>query len=137
MSGEFVDTNILVYAHDFSAGAKREVAVELLLRLMAEGSGCLSVQVLMEFFVTVTRKIPKPLSVDQAEEILADFGTWKTFAPQAADVRLAIQLMKNQPLSFWDAMIIQAAAAMDASMIWPEDLQNGQVYAGVTVRNPF
>lgn len=137
MNGEFIDTNILVYAHDSSAGRKREVASELILRLAGKMTGRLSVQVLMEFFVTVTRKIPKPLTVDEAEEIIEDFGSWKIFTPETADILRAIQIVKIYPVSFWDALIIQAATAMSASVIWSEDLKDGETYEGVVVRNPF
>jgi predicted nucleic acid-binding protein len=86
MGAEFLDTNILVYAHDTSAGEKRAIAAELVGRLLADGTGCLSVQVLMELAATLTRKIPKPLDPAAAAEIVRDFSTWRVFAPGAEDV---------------------------------------------------
>jgi len=137
MSVEFVDTNVLVYAHDASAGEKRERAAALVERLVREGAGCLSVQVLMELAATLTHKIPKPLDAFVAAEIVRDFATWNTFAPQGADVVAALSIAKTSRISFWDAMIVRAAAEMGADVIWSEDLSAGQEYEGVPVRNPF
>ena len=137
MSGEFLDSNILVYAQDKSAGEKRDIAVNLVLRLLEEGRGLLSVQVLMEFFVNVTRKIPKPIPADEAAEIIRDFATWKTYSPGTQDVLEAIRIAKENQINFWDASIVRAAAAQAAKVIWSEDLNHRQVYEGVTVKNPF
>jgi predicted nucleic acid-binding protein len=134
---EFVDANVLVYAFDSSAGAKQEAAAELVARLWESGAGCLSVQVLQEFFVTVTRKVPRPLSVDGAADRIREFATWKVFAPTAADVLHAIVLHKQAKLSFWDAMVVQAAAQSGCDVLWTEDLSDGQLVRGVRVRNPF
>jgi predicted nucleic acid-binding protein len=137
MPGEFLDTNVLVYAHDVDAGRKHTEARDLVLRLIDEGTGLISVQVLQEFFVAVTKKIPSPLDADTAEEIIEDLGAMGVFSPQQQDVVAAIHLVKRHRISFWDAMIIRAAVAQDASIVWSEDLASGQTYAGVTVRNPF
>jgi predicted nucleic acid-binding protein len=137
MSVEFVDTNVLVYAHDASAGSKRERAAALVERLAREGVGCLSVQVLMELAATLTRKIPKPLDAGAAAEIVRDFATWSTFAPRGEDVVAALETAKKSRISFWDAMIVRAASEMSADVIWSEDLAAGQEYEGVPVRNPF
>src|ERR1700684_3735272 len=77
----FVDTNVLVYAHDDSAGGKRGQARALVEQLWEARDGCLSVQVLQEFFVTVTRKIAKPLSAEAAKEIVADYSRWYLHVP--------------------------------------------------------
>ena len=137
MSGEFLDTNVLVYAHDTSAGEKRRQALELVKRLAAGQDGLLSVQVLMEFYVTVTRKLGSPLSTDHAADIVADLSTWATFAPVASDILDAIRIGRRYEISFWDALIVHAASSLDASVIWSEDLNAGQHYEGVPVRNPF
>ncbi len=137
MGGEFVDTNILVYAHDLSAEKKRRIAKDVLLRLVNENRGLTSVQVQMEFFVAVPRKIPKRLPADQAAKIIGDLATWKTFSPESRDVLAGIGRSEKYKIGFWDAMIVQAAAALDASVIWSEDLNHGQVYKGVMVKNPF
>lgn len=133
----FVDTNILVYAHDRSAGAKQARARELLGRLWRADGGSLSVQVLQEFFVAVTRKVPEPLSSSEAEGIVRDLATWQVFVPTADDVLEAIRLHRRLRVSFWDAMILHSAAALACHEVWSEDLNAGQVVDGVTVRNPF
>ncbi|MFH1176925.1 MAG: PIN domain-containing protein [Acidobacteriota bacterium] len=137
MSGELVDTNVLVYAHDLSAGARRKTATELLERLMAASSGVLSTQVLMEFYVTVTRKLPRPMKPGTAAAIVEDFGTWPVFAPGVDDIVAGAALAERYLISFWDAMIVRAAQVMGAALIWSEDLSSGQSYGGVEVRNPF
>jgi predicted nucleic acid-binding protein len=134
---EFVDTNILVYAYDASAGRKKVAAEELLARLWEAGSGCLSVQVLQEFFVTVAGKVAEPLSIDEAAERVREFGAWTVFAPGANDVVRAIELQKQTKLSFWDAMIVHAAAELGSNVLWSEDLNDGQLIRGVRIRDPF
>jgi predicted nucleic acid-binding protein len=134
---EFVDANVLVYAFDPSAKAKQTAAVGLLERLWESGTGCLSVQVLEEFFVTVTRKVPQPLSIDAAADRVREFSTWKVFAPGAGDVLGAIALHKQAHISFWDAMILQAAAESGCDLLWTEDLNERQMLRGVQILNPF
>jgi predicted nucleic acid-binding protein len=134
---EFVDANVLVYAFDLSAGLKRKAAAELVQRLWDAGTGCLSVQVLQEFFVTVTRKVPRPLSIDEAAERVREFAAWKTFAPTADDVLAAIALHRNAKINFWDAMVVEAAAQTGCEVLWTEDLSDGQLLRGVRIRNPF
>jgi predicted nucleic acid-binding protein len=134
---EFLDANILVYALDSSAGTKHTAATKLVERLWESGGGCVSVQVLQEFFVTVTRKIPTPLDVDEALDRVRDLKAWKVFAPKTDDVIAAITLHKQSQLNFWDAMVVQAAAELHCDVLWTEDLNDGQVVRGVEVRNPF
>jgi predicted nucleic acid-binding protein len=136
-AGEFVDANVLVYAFDASAGKKKAAAERLLARLWDSGDGRLSVQVLQEFFVTVTRKVAHPLSVDEASDRIREFAAWKVFAPTAADVLSAIALQKHSKLNFWDAMVCLAAAESGCDVLWSEDLNDGQVVRGVRVRDPF
>ncbi len=139
MSGnrQFVDTNILVYAHDDSAGAKRDQARALVEQLWESRDGCLSVQVLQEFFVTVTRKIAKPLDAETAKEIIADLSRWHVHVPAADDVLGAIGIHQRTRISFWDAMIVRSAAEMGCAVLYSEDLNAGQEYSGVLVENPF
>lgn len=134
---EFVDANILVYAHDASAGEKKIAAEALLARLWEAGTGCFSVQVLQEFFVTVTMKVAKPVSADHAADRIREFSTWKTFVPTPNDVLDAIELHKETKLSFWDAMIVQAASESGCDVLWTEDLNDGQMIKGIRIRNPF
>jgi predicted nucleic acid-binding protein len=134
---EFVDTNVLVYAFDTSAGLKQTAAVRLLERLWREGGGCLSVQVLQEFFVIATRKVARPLSIDEATERVREFARWRVFAPAGEDILDAIAIQKQMQIGFWDAMVVLAARESGCQVLWTEDLNNGQRFGGIRVRNPF
>ena len=135
-SREFVDAPVLVYAFDSSAGVKHATARRLLERLWESGIGCLSVQVLQEFFVTVTRKVAAPLSADEAADRIREFAMWKVFAPTAADVLGAIEIQKHAQVGFWDAMIVRATAESGCDVLWTEDLNDGQLRRGVRVQDP-
>jgi predicted nucleic acid-binding protein len=137
MTAEFCDTNVIVYAHDAQAGAKRERAVALLTRLWVEGTGVVSVQILQEVFVALTRKVRQPIAAAPAREVVALLATWRIVAPTHQDVLFAIDATDRWQLSFWDAMIVVAAQKARASVLWSEDLSHGQVFGEVTVRNPF
>jgi predicted nucleic acid-binding protein len=134
---QFVDTNVLVYAHDASAGEKCKRAQALLERLWENRAGCISVQVLQEFFVTVTRKIAKPLDASTAKEIVADMAHWCVHAPAADDVLAAIRIQQSTGISLWDSMIVRSAAEFGCQLIYSEDLNHGQLYEGVRAENPF
>ncbi len=134
---EFVDANVLVYAFDASAGQKTVAAEELLARLWETGIGCVSAQVLQEFFVTVTAKVAQPLSVDEAADRVRELSRWKVFTPDADDVLEAIALHERAKLSFWGAMFVPAAAQSGCDLLWTEDLNNGQMVRGVRIRDPF
>lgn len=134
---EFVDANVLVYAFDASAGRKKAAAEQLLAKLWQAGRGCLSVQVLQEFFVTVTGKVAEPISVDEVADRIREFSAWKVFAPGADDVLRAIALHKQAKVSFWDAMVVHAAAELGCDVLWTEDLNDGQMIRGVRIRDPF
>jgi predicted nucleic acid-binding protein len=134
---EFVDANILVYANDASAGEKKVVAERLLTRLWESGAGCVSVQVLQEFFVTVTGKVAEPLSIDEAVDRIREISVWKVFTPGADDVLRAIALHTSAHVSFWDAMVVHAASELGCGLLWTEDLNDGQMIQGVRIRNPF
>lgn len=134
---EFVDANVLVYAFDSSATRKQHSAQRLLERLWESGGGCLSVQVLQEFFVTVTRKVAHPLPLEEATARVREFSAWRVFAPTAVDVLDAIGLHAEARIGFWDAMIVLAAAESGCDVLWTEDLTDGQRLRGVLIRNPF
>ncbi len=133
----FIDTNVLVYAHDSSAGEKYRRAKALLQDTWNAGNGCLSIQVLQEFYVTVTQKIQRPLDRALARQLVADLGHWQIHMPGVEDVLDAITLQETAGLSFWDAMIVQSAVHLGCRRLVSEDLSAGQVYAGVRVENPF
>jgi len=133
----FVDTNVLVYAHDASGGAKRDRAQSLIRGLWDSGDGCLSIQVLQEFFVTVTRKVPQPLEIDEARARVAELSQWHIHSPDSDDILDAIDLHRDRSVSFWDAVIIRSAAKLGCALLYSEDLNDGQQYDGVRVQNPF
>lgn len=134
---QFVDTNILVYAHDLSAAKKHILARELLLSLWNSGNGCLSIQVLQEFYVIVTRKVNNPISPEKAAQIINDLGQWQIHVPGIADILQAIKIQQRYKLSFWDALIICSAAQSGCELIWTEDLNSGQNYESVLACSPF
>jgi predicted nucleic acid-binding protein len=133
----FVDTDLFVYAHDESAGRKREVARDLISALWESRSGCASVQVLQELFVNLTRKVPKPLSVREAAALIEDLSAWTLHSPGVRDVLYAIELHERMDVSFWDAMILTSANSLGCRVLYSEDLSAGQRYDGVLVVNPF
>ena len=94
-------------------------------------------QVLQEFFVTVTGKVARPLTVEEAADRIRELGVWKVFAPGPNDVLRAIALHEQAQVSFWDAMIVHAAAELGCDVLWTEDLNDGQVIEGVSIRDPF
>jgi predicted nucleic acid-binding protein len=134
---QFVDANVLIYSLDRSAERKRERAVALLAGLWNRRLGCVSLQVLAEFFVSITRKLPRPLTSDQAAAEVAHFTAWNVHEPRRFDLLSAIELHRQVSISLWDAMVIHSARRLGCRILWTEDLNDGQVYAGVTVRNPF
>lgn len=136
-SREFVDTNVLIYAHDSTAGDKHVRAQQLVAGLWASGNGCLSVQVLQEFYVAVTRKVRHPLEAEIARKHVEDLSQWLTHSPTAKDVIEAIGLHQQAKISFWDAMVLISAQKLKCGAVWSEDLNAGQSIDGVTIRNPF
>ena len=135
MSVEFIDTNILVYAHDCNAVRKRGPAADLLSRLFRERSGALSTQVFVEFYAAATRKLG--LTSEQAEGVVRDLGQWMIHRPTHADLLNSIRLQRRHKLSWWDAMILNSAIETGAGTLWSEDMNNGQNYGRLVVRNPF
>jgi predicted nucleic acid-binding protein len=133
----FVDTNIIVYAYDVSAGEKHRKAVEIMKDIWSTGYGIISSQVLQEFFVNVTRKIAKPLSVLTAKEIVKDLLKWKTVSINGEIILEAIDIHNEHKYSFWDSAIIAAAIEGGAGVLLSEDLTNKQQIKGLVIKNPF
>lgn len=134
---QFLDTNILIYAHDLDAGHRHEVAVARVKELWKSGLGVISVQVLQEFYVNVTRKISKPLSMTVARGLVESYAVWQVETPTVQDVSRASELQERWQLSFWDAMIVVAAMNGGAETIVSEDLNAGQLLDGICIENPF
>ena len=137
MSSSFIDTNILVYAHDVRAGAKHLRASELLESLWVSESGVLSTQVLQEFYVTITRKLAKRLPRQAAREIIQDYQVWPIYSLSVDDVLSASEIEEKYQLSFWDALIVQAAINSGCNKLYSEDFQDGQKFDSLIVINPF
>jgi len=133
----FVDTNVLVYACDLSAGIKHSVAVELMEGWWEYRNGCISIQILQEFYVTITRKITLPVEGTIARQLVADLAQWRLHSPQINDLLEAIDLQQTHRLSFWDAMALQSAARMGCRKFVSEDLGHLQKYGELEVINPF
>lgn len=133
----FLDTNILIYAFDISTGEKHQKASKLLEELWVEENGCISIQVLQEFYVNVTRKALQALEPVQAAAIIRDLSNWKVHRPVTEDILAAISIQQKYQISFWDAMIIRSAKESNCKILYSEDLSNGQNYGGVKVSNPF
>ena len=133
----FLDTNVVVYAYDTSAGDKHRTAAGIMVELWDSGLGFVSTQVLQEFYVTVTAKIPKPLDPGSAGEIVSDLLKWDTIVNDGETILDAIGLQSEFGCSFWDSMIIAAAATGGARLLYTEDLNDGQKVKGVQIKNPF
>ncbi|MFL6259107.1 MAG: PIN domain-containing protein [Thermoanaerobaculia bacterium] len=133
----FVDANVLIYAEDRDAGDKHLIARNLVADLWRTGDGVLSVQVLQEFFVTVTRKLPRPLRPSEALAIVEQYLTWRV-VENTGDLLLAgIRLASELKVSFWDALVIQAARTERCDRLLTEDLNHGQRIGDLTIVNPF
>jgi predicted nucleic acid-binding protein len=133
----FVDSNILIYAHDVDAGVKRERAVAKLRELWDSGTGRLSVQVLQEFYVNATQKLATPIARSTAREVIKTYGVWIHHATTADTVARAAEISDLARISFWDALIVASAEEVDADELLSEDLNDGQAIAGIRVVNPL
>jgi predicted nucleic acid-binding protein len=133
----FVDTNVLIYAHDVDAGRKHEIAKALLRRLWTDRSGALSTQVLQEFYVSATRKIRKPLTRPEARSVVDTYAPWCVEGIATGDIVAAFQIEDRARIGFWDALIVAVAVRSGARRVVSEDLNPGQAIAGITIHNPF
>ena len=133
----FVDTNILMYAHDASTGAKHERAKDLISELWRDRSGVVSTQVLQELSVNLRRKAGRPLDAKATREIIADYLTWQVIVNGGDSILEALDLEARYRVSFWDALILHAAQASGAEVVYSEDLSDGQTYGLVRVVNPL
>lgn len=134
---EFVDTNVVLYAYDSSAGSRHGTARDLMGRLGRSRQGALSVQVLQEFYVNVVAKIAVRLTPEDARRRLRTLLRWPTHSPLAADVVAATTISEDHRISFWDAMIVRSASEMGCTRLWTEDLNDGRLIAGVRIADPF
>jgi predicted nucleic acid-binding protein len=139
----FVDTNILIYAHDRSqntdpaARIKHERARQLIESLWTSGQGVLSTQVLQELCVNLRRKVARPLPVDEIRQLIHDYMTWEIVVNTPEAVIQALEIEVRYQTSFWDALILQAAEQSGAAVLYSEDLAAKQSYGPVRVVNPL
>jgi predicted nucleic acid-binding protein len=133
----FVDTNILMYAHDNAAGAKHNRAKAIVEELWRDRSGVLSTQVLQELCVNLRRKAGRPVDLETARKIVADYLAWNVVTNTGESILQALEVEERYRISFWDALVVQAAEASGAAVLYSEDLSDGQAYCGVLVVNPF
>jgi predicted nucleic acid-binding protein len=133
----FVDANVFVYARDARNAAKQARAAKWISHLWREGSGRTSMQVLSETYTTVTRKLTPRINPEEAWEDARALFTWR---PQPIDATLlarAHEIEQRWRISWWDSMIVGAAQLQECPILLTEDLQDGAVFGGVTVRSPF
>jgi predicted nucleic acid-binding protein len=132
----FVDTNILMYAHDTAAGEKHQRAKALVEELWATRAGVVSTQVLQELTVNLRRKTKKPLDAKATREVVSDYLAWQVVVNSGESILEALDFETRYQVSFWDALVIQAAHAAGAEILYSEDLSDGQRYGTVVVKNP-
>jgi predicted nucleic acid-binding protein len=135
MNVEFIDTNILVYAYDLSAGQKGVIARQLIARLALEESSALSIQVLAEFYSVCTRKAR--FDSERLERILENFRSWTIHSPDYGDFVKATQYHRKHQIQWWDALLLTSAISLGCSVLWTEDFSHGQRFGNLIIRNPF
>jgi predicted nucleic acid-binding protein len=133
----FVDTNVLIYAHDRTDATKQQTAREIIERLWTDGTGTLSTQVLQEVYVVATSKQKLAMSHREARDLIETYSAWPVVLIEPALILTASRLAEEHHLSLWDALIVEAARVAGAERLLTEDLQDGQRFEGVIVENPF
>ncbi len=133
----FVDTNILMYAHDTATGDKHARAKALVADLWQNRSGVVSTQVLQELAVNLCRRAKKPLDAKAAREVVADYLPWQVVVNGGDAILEALDLEARYRISFWDALVVQAAQVAGAEVLHSEVLSDGQNYGTVRVKNPL
>jgi predicted nucleic acid-binding protein len=133
----FVDTNILVYAHDLDAGEKNKAAKSIVAELWESRNGIISTQVLQEFYVTLTRKIQSPVKRASARQIIKNYLSWDLVVNDGLVILHASEIEEIHRISFWDAMIVAAAYSKNSDIIMTEDISDSQKIEGIRIVNPF
>jgi predicted nucleic acid-binding protein len=133
----FVDTNILIYAHDRSAGVKHDRARQAVEHLWNTGEGVLSTQVLQELCINLRRKVAKPLGIDEVRQLIQDYLSWEVVVNTPESVLQALEIEVRHKISFWDALVLQAAESAGAAVLYSEDLATGHRYGTIQVVNPL
>jgi len=133
----FVDTNILMYAHDRGSGTKHDKAKALVETLWRDRSGVVSTQVLQELAVNLRRKTRKPLNASETREVIEDYMAWHVVVNGGESILDALDIEERYQISFWDALIVQAAQSCGADALYSEDLADRQQYGSVRALNPL
>ncbi len=133
----FVDTNILVYAHDSSAGQKYRRAHKLVEELWASGAGVISTQVLQELCINLRKRPARPLPASEVRRLIEDFSKWQVVVNTPASIPGALEIESRYKVSFWDALIVHAAESAGAALLYSEDFSSGQRYGTIRVVNPL
>jgi predicted nucleic acid-binding protein len=133
----FVDTNILIYAHDRSAGVKHDRARRVVTQLWNSGKGVLSTQILQEFCVNLRTKLARPLPLSEVRLLVQDYLTWEIVLNTSQSVIHALDTQMRYKTSFWDALVLHAAEHSGAEIVYSEDMSHGQRYGSVQVINPL
>jgi predicted nucleic acid-binding protein len=135
LARSFFDTNVIVYADDKASLPKQRRALDLVSEHRREGTGVVSLQVLQEYFVTVTRKLRvDPAVARRKVELLAEFHV---ATPDVSDILAAIDLHRLHNLSFWDALVIRSAKQSGCTVLFSEDMQHTRAIDGLQIVNPF
>jgi len=133
----FLDTNILIYAYDKQAEARHAVALDIVRSYWEHRGALISTQVLQEFYVNVTQKIPQPLTTTTARRLIEQYRVWPVVINTLESIIRASEIQERYEISFWDALIIAAAETGRAHTILSEDLSHNQYIEGIRLRNPF
>lgn len=138
MNGKaFIDTNVIVYAHDSASPDKRDKARAIIAEGIGSENAAISTQVLSEFYVTITQKVQMPLSSHAARKEVILLSALEVVDIDMPLVARAIEIRERWQISYWDSLIVAAAERAGCSKVLSEDFSDGQVYGGVTVRDPF
>jgi predicted nucleic acid-binding protein len=133
----FVDTNVLLYAHDDKPEPRCKIAKELVGKLWSSRTGVVSTQVLQEFYFNATKVYKLAMSRSDARRALASYAKWRVIPSDAQLIMSASRLEEEHSVSFWDALIVQAALRASAAFLVTDDMQDGRKFGSLTVRNPF
>jgi predicted nucleic acid-binding protein len=133
----FLDTNILVYSRDAGAGEKQKQAEELIRNLWESRTGAVSIQILNEYFVTVTRKLKPGLSPERAWKDISLLKAWQPVSMDWTLLERSNQIFREHSLSWWDAQVVAAAQLANCSLLYTEDLNDGERFGNVVITNPF
>lgn len=133
----FLDTYVLIYAYDLEAQDKHQKAKDIVYSFWNDRGALISTQVLQEFYVNVTSKIPHPLSLATARSIIEQYQVWPVITNTTESVVRASEIQERYQLSFWDSLIISSAEKGGAKTILSEDFSHDQSIVGIRIQNPF